>query len=56
MFLLRCNDLNMGYTDSLNDQFNFKLNQDFFRSTDCLPQMSLSLKMPYLLINIYNHR
>ena len=26
MFLLRCNDLNMGYTDSKSDLYNFRLN------------------------------
>ena len=54
MFLLRCNDLNMGYTDSLSDKFNFRLNMDFFRSKECLPKLNLVLTMPYMVINIYN--
>jgi hypothetical protein len=46
----------MAYTDSMTDHFNFRLNQDYFHSTDFLPRLSLVVKMPNLLINIFKQK
>ena len=35
-YILRCIDLNFGYTDYLQDLFNFKNEEEYFRSTDQL--------------------
>jgi len=44
----------MGYTDSMSDKFNFRLNLDFFKSKECLQRLNLFVMMPYMVINIYN--
>lgn len=33
-FILRCIDLNFAFTDYLDDKFNFRNEEDYFRSTD----------------------
>ena len=53
LYILRCNDLNMAYTDSMSEHYNFPLNQDYFRSKDNLPRLNFFLKMPELFVNIY---
>ena len=52
-FLLRCVDLNFAYIDYLEELFNFRNEEEYFRSKDFLLKNKVIMKTDCLALSIY---
>jgi hypothetical protein len=53
-FMIRCIDLNIAYTDDLESKFNFRNNEEYFKSTDYLLKARSCMKVDYIGLNLYD--
>ena len=51
-FILRCIDLNFAYTDYLDEKYNFRNDEEYFRSVDYLLKSRTVIKTDYLAISL----
>ena len=46
-------DLNFNYTDYLSDLYDFRIEEEYFKSSDYLLKFKVNIATPYLIFNIY---
>ena len=51
-FILRCVDLNFAYTDYLEDKFNFRNDEEYFRSVDYLLKSRTVISTDYIALSL----
>jgi hypothetical protein len=51
-FILRCVDLNFAYSDSLEEKFKFKNDEDYFRSVEYLLKSRTIIRTDYLAVSL----
>jgi hypothetical protein len=51
-FILRCVDLNLAYTDYLEDKFNFRNDEEYFRSVEYLLKSRTVISTEYLALSL----
>jgi len=52
-YILRVMDLNFNYTDYLSDLYDFRIEEEYFKSSDYLLKFKVNIATPYLIFNIY---
>jgi hypothetical protein len=52
-YILRIVDLNFAYTDYLEDKFNFKNDEEYFRSTEYLLKSRTIIKTDFLALSLF---
>ena len=51
-FILRCVDLNFAYTDYLDEKYNFRNEEEYFRSVDYLLKSRTIITTDYLAMSL----
>jgi hypothetical protein len=52
-YILRVVDLNFAYTDYLEEKFNFRIDEEYFRSTDYLLKSRTIIKTDFLALSLF---
>jgi hypothetical protein len=51
-YLLRCIDLNLAYTDYMDEKYNFRREEEYFRSTDYLLKSRTTITTEFLALTL----
>ena len=52
-YILRCIDLNFAYTDYLEEKFNFRNEEEYFKSTAYLLKSRTEIRMEHLALSLF---